>query len=189
MRCCLPLYAGVWGVVFLVGLWFQLRRQRGRTRARKHIGARGSFKVAVLFVWLLGTRVWADIPTGMIGSLRFVSKHELRRRIRSTWVCRSSLFYLRHVRSCALTPAGSNKSGGKPGPSCCCWGSHDLLTRFRDGILSLATGAGFGVELAVLWTACWGQEGDSMISLSQPYSASWKSIYPLAGVACSRAVW
>ena len=139
-----------------MGLWFQLRRQRGRTRARKHTGARGSFKVAVLFVWLLGTCVWADLATSMIGSLRFVSKHELRRRIRSTWVCRSSLFYLRHVRSCAITPAGSNKSGGKHGPSCCCWGSHDLLTLFRDGIL---TGASLGVELAVLCTACWGQEG------------------------------
>ena len=33
----------------------------------------------------------------------------------------------------------------------------------RDGILSFATDAGLGVELAVLWTAFWGQEGDSII--------------------------
>ena len=163
MRCGLPLLAVVWGVVFLVEVWFPSRGQRGRAHARKHVCAPGSFKVAVLFVWLLGTRIWADIPTGVLGSLRFVSKHELRRRIRSTWVCRSSLFYLSHTRSCAVTPAGSNKSGGKPGLSCCCWGSNNLLTRVRDGILSFATDTGLGVELTVLWTAFWGQDGDSII--------------------------
>ena len=120
MRCCLSLLAVVWGVVFLVEVWFPSRGQRGRAHARKHACARGSFKVAVLFVWLLGTRIWADIPTSVLGSLRFVSKHELRRRIRSTWVCRSSLFYLSHTRNCAITPARSIKSGGKPGLSCCC---------------------------------------------------------------------
>ena len=114
-------------------------------------------------MWLLGIRIWADIPTGVLGSLWFVSKYELRRRIRSTWVCRSSLFYLSHTRSCAVTPAGSNKSGGKPGLSCCCWGSNHLLIRIRDGILSFVTDAGLGVELAVLWIAFWGQEGDSII--------------------------
>ena len=114
-------------------------------------------------MWLLGTRIWADIPTGVLGSLWFVSKYELRRRIRSTWVCRSSLFYLSHTRSCAVTPAGSNKSGGKPRLSCYCWGSNHFLTRIRDGILSFVTDAGLGVELAVLWIAFWGQEGDSII--------------------------
>ena len=59
MRCCLPLLAVVWGVVFLVEIWFPSRGQRGRAHARKHACARGSFRVAVLFVWLLGTRIWA----------------------------------------------------------------------------------------------------------------------------------
>ena len=79
------------------------------------------------------------------------------------WVCRSSLFYLSYARNCAVTPAGSNKSGGKPGISYCCWGSNDFLTRIRDGIRSFATDAGLGVEVVVLWTAFWDQEGDSMI--------------------------
>ena len=98
----------------------------------------------------MGICIRSDIPTGVLDSLRFASKYELRRRIRSIF-CRSGIFYLSYARSCAVT----HKSGGKFGLFCWYWGSNDLLIRIRDGILSFAIDIGLGIELVVLWPAFW----------------------------------
>ena len=63
-----------------------------------------------------------------------------------------SLFYLRHVRSCAASTAGSNKSAGDSGPlSCSPSGLRTVVEYVRDWVQSAFTSSGFGVELAILW--------------------------------------
>ena len=125
--------------------------RRQRLLARRSRQFRGSY--VLVFIWLLSTRseicVVLDSACPNSG---YRAKRERRRVIRHTWIPRGSLFYLRHVRSCAASTAGSNKSAGDSGPlSCSPSGLRTFVEYVRDWVQSAFTSSSFGVELAILW--------------------------------------